>query len=149
MFKYAVLCVAIFAVALTACSSRVNTEEDPRKVVIKMFGAMEEDDRESLAHYLDFASIMQGGGDDYALSGDSARTFHSPDQILDDMTDVGLTKTRWFSMQRVVGSSTQEGDMALVEVSFIDQNTNTQYFNRFGLKKINGVWKIYSFSVKE
>lgn len=149
MFKYAMLCVAIFVVTLTACSSKVNTEEDPRKVVIKMFGAMEEDDRETLAHYLDFVSIMQSGGDDYALSGDTARTFHSPEQILDDMTDTGLTKKRWFAMQRVVGSSTQDGDQALVEVSFIDKNTNTQYFNRFGLKKVNGVWKIYSFSVKE
>ena len=52
-------------------------------------------------------------------------------------------------MQRIVGSGSQLNDSALVEVSFINKETNTQYYNNFGPRKVNDVWKIYSFSVKD
>jgi len=130
---------------LVGCSSKVNTEIDPRRVVMNMFGAMEENNREDLAHYLDFSQMLGRADRDYALSGDSARVFYTTEEILADLVDGGLTKKRWFSMQRVVGECTQSGDSALVEVSFIDQSNGTQYYTKFGLRSINGVWKIYSF----
>lgn len=130
------------------CSTRVNTENDPRKVVINMFAAMENNDREALAHYLDFKTLLTTTDRDYALQMDSVRQFYDPEQILDDLLEGGLTFTRWHLMQRVVGSATQQNDSALVEVSFINKETSTQYYNKFGLRKVNDVWKIYSFSVK-
>ena len=39
------------------CSSGFENESDPRKVVIKMFRAMEKNERGSIAHYLDFESL--------------------------------------------------------------------------------------------
>ena len=141
--------VVLALLIIWGCSSGVNTDSDPRRVVIKMFNAMENNEREDLAHFLDFAALLKSHGRDYALQMDSARAFRSAEEILDDMVDSGLTKIRWFGMQKVVGSSEIMGDTALVEVSFINKKTDTQYYNKFGLHRINDRWKIYSFSVRE
>ena len=84
-------------------------------------------------------------GEDYALQRDEPRVFHNPEEILNDLTDDGLTKTRWFSMQRVIGNTQIKGDTAFVEVSFIDKARSKQYYNKFGLHKKDNSWKIYSF----
>jgi hypothetical protein len=114
-----------------------------------MFRAMEKNDRQTLAHFLDFETLLKAGTKDYALSMDSIRTFNNPEEILDDLMEGGLTNQRWMAMQRIVGSGSQMSDSALVEVSFINKKTNTQYYNKFGLRRVNDVWKVYSFSVQE
>lgn len=136
-------------IIISGCSSGANTESDPRKAVIKMFRAIENNDRESLAHFLDFEMLLKTGQRDYALKTDTPRKFSDPEEILDDLLEGGLTNQRWQAMQRIVGSASQTPDSALVEVSFINKETNTQYYNKFGLRKVSDVWKIYSFSVKD
>lgn len=128
---------------LAACSQISN--DSPKDVVIKFFGAMERNDTGRIAHLLDLPALMNIRDQDYALQTDSPRVFRNPDDILGDLTDGGLTKTRWFAMQRVIGNTEANGDTAFVEVSFIDKNTNTQYYNKFGLHKPDGRWKIFSF----
>lgn len=128
---------------LWACSSSQN--ESPKDVVIKFFGAMERNERAALPRYIDLVSIMKIRDEDYSLQNDNPRVFYNPDDILDDLVDSGLTKNRWFSMQRVIGNTDIVGDSAFVEVSFINKTTNTQYYNKFGLHKVDGSWKIFSF----
>ncbi len=98
-----------------------------------------------MAHLLDLPALMNIKGQDYALQRPEPRVFYNPEDILDDLTEEGVTKTRWFSMQRVMGQSEIQGDTAFVEISFIDKQSNVQYYNKFGLHKVDGRWKIYSF----
>jgi hypothetical protein len=147
MYKKLFALVLIGILAYAGCSSKPNDEQDPRKVVINLFGAMAENDSTAITHYIDFERMMKPQSTDYALSGDSARTFTFPTEIVDDLVDGGLTKQRWFSMQRIVNSADNYGDSATVEVSFINPTTSTQYLTKFGLRKINDVWKIYSFNI--
>ena len=130
-------------IILFGCSSSSNGS--PKQVVIKFFGAMERDDKAAIARMLDLPALMGKTGEDYALQTDNPRVFHNPEDVLNDLTGDGLTKTRWFSMQRVIGNTEIKGDTAFVEVSFIDKKANIQYYNKFGLHKKNGRWRIYSF----
>jgi len=135
--------VYVFLVLITACSS--ESAGNPKEAVKHLFGAMERDDRAAIAHLLDLPQLMSITDEDYALQRPEARVFHNPEDILDDLTGDGLTKNRWFGMQRVMGKTEVVGDSAFVEVSFIDKKTNIQYYNKFGLHKVNDRWKIYSF----
>ena len=134
----------LFSVAfLSACGGSGPT--DPRETVIAFFGAMEKNDQAALAHLLDLAKLMKNTESDYALQSNEKRVFTSPVEILEDLTGEGLTKRRWFSLQRIVNRSEINGSMATVEVSFVDQNSSTQYLTKFGLHIVNDKWKIYTF----
>lgn len=144
------LCLVILVLAgilLSGCSS--SNTSNPKSAVISMFGAMERNDKAALAGILDLAQLMKIYNSDYALQTDSIRSFVNPQQILEDLTDTGLTKTRWFSMQRIVNDSYIDGDAATVEVTFVDKASSVGYLTKFGLHKINGKWKIYSFKTTE
>ena len=142
-FPFITLIVGGLSLLLT-CSSGPN-QNDPRQVVISLFGAMERNDQAALAHILDLASLMRNTAEDYAVTTDSPRVFTDPRQILNDLTDGGLTKTRWFSMQRIVNNAAVMGETATVEVTFVDKNASKGYRTSFGLRKLNDKWRIYSF----
>ncbi len=128
---------------ISGCTS--SGPSDPRGTVIAMFGAMEKNDRAALAHLLDLGALMNNVNEDYALQTDSPRVITNPQQILDDLTDDGLTKRRWFAMQRIVNKAEVTGETATVQVTFVDKGSSTGYMTRFGLHVANGKWKIYSF----
>lgn len=106
---------------------------------------MERDDRAGIVILLDLPALMNITDHDYALQRKEARVFHNPELLLDDLTGAGLTKTKWFNMQRIIGKTEIRGDSAFVEVSFISNETKTQYYNKFGLHRKNDRWRIYSF----
>ena len=62
-----------------------------------------------------------------------------------NLTGEGLTKTRWFSYQRIIGDTEVMGESATVEVTFVDKENSRGYLTKFGLHVVNGKWKIYSF----
>jgi len=128
---------------LSGCSG--TGQSDPRQVVISFFGAMERNDQAALAHLLDLASLMRNTSEDYAVSTDEPRVFTNPQEILNDLTNDGLTKTRWFSMQRIINNASVQEETATVEVTFVDKKASQGYRTNFGLRKSNGIWRIYSF----
>jgi len=136
--------VAISILAILSGCAKKGTDS-PKEVVIKLFGAMERNDAGAIAHLIDIPALMSIQGEDYSLATDSPRVFHNPMDILNDLTGDGLTKTRWFSMQRIIGNAEVKGDTAYVEVSFINKINNVQYYNKFGLHLVNGNWQIFSF----
>lgn len=132
---------------LSGCS-RVDMN-DPRQVVIAMFGAMEKNDQAALAHILDLPELMRNSGDDYAFQTDEPRVFHDPQEILNDLTGDGKTKEVWFSLQRIVNKAKIMGETATVEVTFVDKDASKGYRTAFGLHKRHGKWKIYSFQTMQ
>jgi len=128
---------------LSGCSG--TNQSDPREVVISFFGAMERNDQAALAHLLDLASLMRNTSEDYAVTTDEPRIFTNPQEILNDLTNDGLTKTRWFSMQRIINNASVMEETATVEVTFVDKKASQGYRTNFGLRKLNGIWRIYSF----
>jgi hypothetical protein len=143
-YHLAVTILFLAALLINGCGSDTGADT-PKEAVIGLFGAMDKDDRGAVFHLLDMSALMGKETEDYALQSDEPRIFHNPEEILDDLTGDGLTKKRWFAMQRVIGHTELFGDSATVEVSFIDKSTETQYFTKFGVRVVNGRWKIYSF----
>lgn len=139
-----ILSLLVFLAFVSGCGGAYSPT-DPRETVIAFFGAMEKNDEAALAHLLDLAELMKNKEKDYALQSDEPRVFNSPIDILKDLTGTGLTKTRWFSMQRIVNRAEINGESATVEVSFIDQQSSTQYLTKFGLHIVNDRWQIYTF----
>ena len=139
------LSLVLFLALLVISGCTSSGPSDPRGTVIAMFGAMEKNDRAALAHLLDLGALMSNVNEDYALQTDSPRVITNPQQILDDLTDDGLTKRRWFAMQRIVNKAEVTGETATVQVTFVDKGSSTGYMTRFGLHVANGKWKIYSF----
>jgi len=125
-----------------------TSQSDPRLAVIAMFGAMEKNDQATLAHLLDLKELMTNTESDYALNSDEPRVFTNPQQILEDLTNDGLTKKRWFSYQRIVNKAAVMGDAATVGVTFVDKEKSVGFRTQFGLHKVNGKWKIYSFKTE-
>ncbi|MFZ1685568.1 MAG: hypothetical protein WAU88_15735 [Candidatus Zixiibacteriota bacterium] len=132
---------------LAGCSE--NKQSDPRETVISLFGAMEKNDQATIARMLDLPELMKNTREDYAVSTDDPRVFTNPKDILDDLTNEGLTKRRWFSMQRIIGNSSVDAETATVEVTFVDKQISKGYLTKFGLHKTNGKWRIYSFKTFE
>ena len=143
--------ICLFVVAITAlagvtgCES--NNQVDPKQTVIALFSAMEKDDKAALTRILDLAELMQTINEDYALQTNNPRKFSNPQEILDDLTGEGQTKKTWFSLQRIINRTDIQGDVATVEVTFVDKEQSRGYMTRFGLHKTNGKWRIYSFKV--
>lgn len=130
---------------LGGCSSDQNSD-GPKKTVISLFGAMEKDDQAALLYVLDLPELMTNLNEDYALQTDSPRVFTSPEQVLEDLTGEGLTKKTWFALQRIISSVNHTSEeTATVDVTFVDKEKSHGYMTRFGLHKVNGKWKIYSF----
>ncbi len=136
--------LATIAIALVAgCSDSGPT--NPRETVFALFGAMEKNDQATIARLLDLPALMKNKAEDYAVSTDEPRVFTNPQDILNDLTNEGLTKSRWFAMQRIINDATVEAETATVEVTFVDKEHSRGYRTNFGLHKVNGKWRIYSF----
>ena len=143
-----VLLIAL-SIALLAVSCTSSGPAGPRAAVIELFGAMEKNDQAALAHLLDLSALMKNSEFDYSLSTeDEPRQFTSPIEILEDMTGEGLTKKRWFSLQRIVNKVEFFGETATVEVTFIDKNSSRSYMTKFGVHVVNEKWKIYTFKAE-
>lgn len=140
--------IAILIAGIAGCGGGGGIEQsDPRKVVISMFGAMEKNDKAALANLLDLGALMQAGAEDYSLGGNEPRRWTDPEQMLNDLTGDGLTKTRWFSYQRIVNDAEVTGETATVEVTFVDKEASKGYRTKFGVHIVNEKWKIYSFKM--
>jgi hypothetical protein len=55
---------------------------------------------------------------------------------------------RWLERRLVVGQSEVQGDSAKVEVTSLDQVKGMQLYNKFGLVRQGGLWRIYSFGTE-
>lgn len=137
-------CILAITLLFAACTT--TSTGGPKDTVIALFGAMEKDDRAAIANILDLGEMMKRTVEDYALSGGEPRVFTTPEDILNDLTGEGETKKRWFALQRIVADASMTEDVANVEVTFVDKVGSKGYRTEFGLHKVHGRWKIFSFA---
>jgi hypothetical protein len=137
-------CFLSFVLLVVGCST--TSTGGPKDTVISFFGAMEKDDRAAIANILDLGEMMKKTVEDYALSGGEPRVFTTPEDILNDLTGEGETKKRWFALQRIVADASITEEVANVEVTFVDKVGSKGYRTVFGLHKVHGRWKIFSFA---
>lgn len=57
----------------------------------------------------------------------------------------GELKALWLSQKVVVGNTEKRDDTALVQVSFVDPETQKHFLTRFGLVKKGKKWLIFNF----
>jgi len=137
-----VIALAVIGLA-TSCSG--PGMDDPRQVVISLFGAMEKDDKAALTRIRDLPELMRNSQEDYALQVGEARVFTNPEEVLADLTGDGATKKVWFAHQRIVNTARITGETATVEVTFVDKEASKGYRTTFGLHREEGKWRIFSF----
>lgn len=140
----AIICLGLLA----GCGDA--RDEGPREVVIALFGAMEREDSALMLRMLDVGELMKQGETDYSLSGEDApRVWRNPQEMIEDLS-VGETKRRWFSYQRVIGGAEigPGGTEATVSVTFNNKAAQKAYLTKFGVHKVEGKWRIYSFKTE-
>jgi hypothetical protein len=127
-------------VLLSGCSSQERP--DPKDTIKGLFTAIRNSDSLYLTTNVDLARAAATLGEE--LSTDSA-IMNRPDDLLSALTGEGQLRKRWLDDQIVLGQSTESGDTAWVEVSFIDRLTRVQYYNKMRLDFRDGRWVVSSF----
>jgi hypothetical protein len=140
-------CLAFLGCLLfSACN--LSTAE-PRQAVIKFLQAVKVSDT---------LAILQGFTLEapYTILPDTG-LWPSPDprndtlmtvRLLGELSPGGTVFLRWLDRRMVVGQSEVRGDSAKVEVTSLDQIKGTQTYNKFGLVRGRGHWRIYSFGTE-
>ncbi len=119
----------------------------PKDTIMSFFGAMRSADTLGIEKTLDLEQILAERRNEFLEAGRTAEAESlNKDKLIGELT-VGDLNQRWLKNQIVVGKTEKQGDTATVEVSFIDTNTGTQYYNKMALYFKDGNWKIFAFKV--
>lgn len=114
---------------------------------MSFFGAMRSSDTLGIEKTVDLEQILAERKNEFLEAGRTAEAESlTKEKLIGELT-VGDVNQRWLKNQIVVGKTEKQGDTATVEVSFIDVNTGTQYYNKMALYFKDGSWKIFAFKV--
>ena len=134
----------ILAVLLILSCSSGN---QPKNTVMIFFGAMRSADTLGIVNTVDLEKILAERKNELLQSGKTAQADSlNREKLIEELT-VGNLNQQWLKNQIVVGKTEKSGDTALVEISFIDPNTGTQYYNKMALYRKDKNWKIFAFKV--
>jgi len=134
----------ILAVLLILSCSSGN---QPKNTVMIFFGAMRSSDTLGIVNTVDLEKILAERKNELLQAGKTAEADSlNKEKLIEELT-VGNLNQLWLKNQIVVGKTEKKGDTALVEISFIDPNTGTQYYNKMALYKKDKDWKIFAFKV--
>lgn len=144
LFRLIFLVFLIFLVTTWSCSNK----PDPREDVKKLIAAVDQSDTTALKESLDLNWIVNK-----RLEGipekDRAELFSKKRQeLLDDLTGNGATRTSWNNSLVVIGKSEVVGDSATVEVTYIDKTNGIKDYTKMGLYFKDGKWKIYDLKLR-
>jgi len=138
-FTFFILTLFIFL----SCSSG----NQPKNTVMSFFGAMRSADTLGIESTVDLERILAERKNELLQAGKTAQADSlNKEKLIEELT-VGNLNQLWLKNQIVVGKTEKKGDTALVEISFIDPNTGTQYYNKMALYRIDEGWKIFAFKV--
>jgi hypothetical protein len=141
--------VGMLALGLWVLAGCNLSSAEPREAVIKFLRAVKE---------ADTLGILQGFTLDapYTIlpdtglwpDGDARNDTLMAARLLGELTPGGSVHLRWLDRRMVVGQADVRGDSAKVEVTSLDQVKGVQVYNKFGLVKGRGSWRIYSFGTE-
>lgn len=137
-----------FLGALLFASCNLSTAE-PREAVIKFLRAVKEADTLAILQGFTFEApytILPDTG--LWPEGDARNDTLMAARLLGELTPGGTVFLRWMDRRMVVGESEVQGDSAKVEVTSLDQVKGAQFYNKFGLVRGQGHWRIYSFGTE-
>ena len=139
MRSYLILAVLL----ILSCSSG----NQPKNTVMIFFGAMRSSDTLGIVNTVDLEKILAERKNELLSAGKTAQADSlNREKLIEELT-VGNLNQQWLKNQIVVGKTEKKGDTALVEISFIDPNTGTQYYNKMALYRKDKNWKIFAFKV--
>ena len=143
--RFTCLFLLILFVTTWSCSKK----PDPREDVKKLITAVDQSDTTALKQSLDLNWIVN-----QRLEGvpekDRPELFSKKRQeLLDDLTGNGATRTSWNNSLVVIGKSEVVGDSATVEVTYIDKTNGIKDYTRMGLYFKDGKWKVYDLKLEE
>ncbi len=142
MIKFSTL-LALNILIFLSCSSG----NKPKDTVMIFFGAMRSADTLGIESAVDLEKILAERKNELLSSGKTAQADSlNKEKLIEELT-VGNLNQLWLKNQIVVGKTEKKGDTALVEISFIDPNSGTQYYNKMALYRKDRDWKIFSFKV--
>ena len=119
----------------------------PKNTVMTFFGAMRSADTLGIVNTVDLEKILAERKNELLSAGKTAQADSlNREKLIEELT-VGNLNQVWLKNQIVVGKTEKKGDTALVEISFIDPNTGTQYYNKMALYRKDKNWKIFAFKV--
>jgi len=134
----------ILAVLLILSCSSGN---QPKNTVMIFFGAMRSSDTLGIVNTVDLEKILAERKNELLSAGKTAQADSlNREKLIEELT-VGNLNQLWLKNQIVVGKTEKKGDTALVEISFIDPNSGTQYYNKMALYRKDKDWKIFAFKV--
>jgi len=134
----------ILAVLLILSCSSGN---QPKNTVMIFFGAMRSSDTLGIVNTVDLEKILAERKNELLSAGKTAQADSlNREKLIEELT-VGNLNQMWLKNQIVVGKTEKKGDTALVEISFIDPNSGTQYYNKMALYRKDKDWKIFAFKV--
>ncbi|MGH8004972.1 MAG: hypothetical protein ACRECJ_09660 [Limisphaerales bacterium] len=116
------------------------------RAVYTFFDAMRQGDANRMAAVLDSSVFLGRSGAPELDTLFLGREFEARrNRVLLELTG-GNVKRLWLSKQVIVGRTELRGDTSVVEISFVDPETDKQYLTRFGLARKGKTWRIFSFT---
>ncbi len=133
----------LFSLSISSCSK----EDTPRETVNLLLKGMKTDtvSAEYISALLDLDELVT---ENSIYTYDTTLTLDQNKNLLIDLLlPGGSVRENWVAKQIVLGESKMLRDTATVEVSFIDTQVKpvTQYYNKMGVHRVDGVWKIFAF----
>jgi hypothetical protein len=126
-------------------SFQCSKSSSPRVVVMDFMEAVNKDDTTTIDKYLDLDKFAQEKIKELPPEQWKEVFPKVKEQLRNNLLGNGATRLKWKDKMIVVNKETIEGDQALVEVSFVDQETGVTQYTRTLLYKKDNAWKIYYF----
>jgi hypothetical protein len=142
--------VGLMLLGLGLLASCSLSSGDPRDAVIKFLNAVNKSDTLSILQGFTLAApytILPDTG--LWPAGDARNDTLMATRLLGELTPGGTVFKRWKECRMVVGNAEVRGDSAKVEVTRLDQVKGVQVYNKFGVVKGRGTWRIYSFGTEQ
>lgn len=141
--KLAAILLISALVFWVACES----EPGPKSAVLEFINKLRSNESIDYDTYLDLNQLVRENISNLYLYDSSLSIQQNIEEYTKLFEPDGRIRKLWVEKQIVIGETEVLGDTAYVEVSFIDRHTRKQYYNKWGLRKTDQDWIIFSFKL--
>ncbi|MFH1892375.1 MAG: hypothetical protein ABIK83_06790 [Candidatus Zixiibacteriota bacterium] len=137
----------LLLILLTIAAASCSDDPEPRQTVMHFLQSLRQDTTsyDYLSQLLDLDELVK----ENSIYNYDSSLYAAGNKVLliSLLQEGGSVREKWLKNQIIVGSVATLGDTATVEVSFIDKESVPvkQYYNKMGVHRIDGQWKIFSF----